>query len=250
MARSRRTEAASPAISPRKEARSTVAPKPAIVVDAISKRFTHGDVEVRALNAASLTVNDGEFVAVMGPSGSGKSTLLGLIAGLDLPSEGTIHVHGECVTSMSDDQMAVFRRRHIGFVYQHFNLLADLTVEENVGAPLMLDGCKKSERKSRVDEALDQVGLLDRRSHLPATLSGGELQRAAIARALVVKPAILLADEPTGNLDSASSERVLLDMRRAVDDLGRTILMVTHNQLAAAYADRTVELLDGTFQRP
>jgi putative ABC transport system ATP-binding protein len=114
----------------------------------------------------------------------------------------------------------------------------------------MLDGCKKSERKSRVDEALDQVGLLDRRSHLPATLSGGELQRAAIARALVVKPAILLADEPTGNLDSASSERVLLDMRRAVDDLGRTILMVTHNQLAAAYADRTVELLDGTFQRP
>jgi ABC-type lipoprotein export system ATPase subunit len=134
---------------------------------------------------------------------------------------------------MSDDQMAVFRRRHIGFVYQHFNLLADLTVEENVGAPLMLDGCKKSERKSRVDEALAQVGLL-----------------AAIARALVVKPAILLADEPTGNLDSAASERVLLDMRRAVDDLGRTILMVTHNQLAAAYADRTVDLLDGAFQRP
>jgi putative ABC transport system ATP-binding protein len=229
------------------EAKAVVASTPAIVADRVAKVFVQGEVEVRALSAASLTIADGEFVAVMGPSGSGKSTLLNLIAGLDLPTEGSISVRGHCVSSMSDDQVTVFRRRHIGFIYQHFNFLADLTIEENVAAPLMLDGCGRAEIESRVTEALAQVDLLDRRRHLPSTVSGGELQRAAIARALVVKPAVLLADEPTGNLDSAASERVLLDMRRAVDDLGRTILLVTHNHIAAAYGDRTVKLLDGSF---
>jgi putative ABC transport system ATP-binding protein len=221
---------------------------PAIVVDRVSKVFVQGDSEVRALAEASLSVADGEFVAVMGPSGSGKSTLLGLIAGLDVPSTGTIHVHGQCVSSMNDDQATIFRRRNIGFIYQHFNFLGDLTIEENIAAPLMLDGQRANEIKERVEEVLGLLDLTKRRNHLPGMVSGGELQRAAIARALVVEPAVLLADEPTGNLDSAASERVLLDMRRAVDDLGRTIVLVTHNQLAAAYGDRKIELLDGAVR--
>lgn len=231
------------------EAEAPVVADAAIVGDRVSKVFVQGHVEVWALNAASLTVADGEFVAIMGPSGSGKSTLLNLIAGLDLPTDGAIYVRGRCISSMGDDEATVFRRRHIGFIYQHFNFLADLTIAENIGAPLMLDGCKRAEIDRRVDQVLAQVDLSDRRDHLPSTVSGGELQRAAIARALVVEPAILLADEPTGNLDSLASERVLLDMRRAVDDLGRTILLVTHNHLAAAYADRTIKLLDGSFDK-
>ncbi len=230
------------------EAKAAVGTTGAIVVNRVSKTFVQGDVEVHALACASLTIADGEFVAIMGPSGAGKSTLLNLIAGLDLPSDGAIYVRGCCVSSMGDDEMTVFRRRHIGFIYQHFNFLTDLTIEENVGAPLMLDGYGRADIAMRVERALEQVGLLDRRRHLPSTVSGGELQRAAIARALVVEPAVLLADEPTGNLDSLASERVLLDMRRAVDDLGRTILLVTHNHIAAAYGDRIVRLLDGSFR--
>ncbi len=220
----------------------------AVVVDGLSKTFSRGDTLVIALDGASLSVGEGEFVAVMGPSGSGKSTLLSLIAGLDTPTSGSVSVCGRCISTMSDDEVTVFRRRNIGVVYQNFNLLGDLTIEENVGAPLMLDGLGGMELQRRVSEVLEQLDLLERRTHLPGAVSGGESQRAAIARALVVEPAILLADEPTGNLDSAASERVLLDMRRAVDDLQRSILMVTHNQLAAAYADRTVELLDGKFR--
>lgn len=204
---------------------------------------------MQALAAASLTVANGEFVSVMGPSGSGKSTLLGLIAGLDVPSSGSIHVRGRCVSSMSDDEATVFRRQHVGFVFQRFSLLPDLTIEENVGAALMLDGRGDAEIQACVEEALRQVALWERRRHLPAEVSGGELQRAAIARALVAEPAVILADEPTGNLDSATGERVLLDMRRTVDEYGRTILLVTHDPIAAAYADRTVHLRDGTFQR-
>jgi len=235
-------------VSKLRQAPTNLAADAAIVVDRVTKVFRLGEVEVRALSDASLTVSDGEFVAIKGPSGSGKSTLLSLIAGLDLPTSGTIDVRGRRVSSMSDDQATVFRRRHIGFVFQSFNFLPDLTIEENVGAPLMLDGCNAIDLGLRVKQALAQVGLLDRRAHLPSTVSGGELQRAAIARALVAEPAVLLADEPTGNLDSAASERLMLDMRRAVDELGRTILLVTHDPIAAAYADRTVELLDGSFQ--
>lgn len=221
---------------------------PEILVDDVSKVFRRGAVELRALAGASLTIREGEFIAVRGPSGSGKSTLLTLIAGLDVPTSGTIHVHGECVSAMSDDEATVFRRRHIGFIYQNFNVLSDLTIEENVAAPLMLDGCSQREIRARVAAVLERVDLTHRRDHLPGAVSGGELQRAAIARALVVEPAVLLADEPTGNLDSVAGERVLVDMRRAVDDLGRTVVLVTHDPLAAAYADRTVELLDGAFK--
>lgn len=243
MARTRRTETAAIA-----KKGTPVNTTPAILVDDVWKVFHRGDVEVRALAGASLAIREGEFVAVRGPSGSGKSTLLALIAGLDVPSRGTIHVHGQCVSGMNDDAATAFRRRHVGFVYQNFNFLSDLTIEENVGAPLMLDGYSQTEIHTRVAAALERLELMHRRHHLPGAVSGGELQRAAIARALVVEPALLLADEPTGNLDSAAGERVLVDMRRAVDDLGRTVVLVTHDPLAAAYADRSVELLDGKFK--
>jgi putative ABC transport system ATP-binding protein len=220
---------------------------PAIVVDRVSKTFMRGRVAVPALVEASIVVGDGEFLAVMGPSGSGKSTLLHLIAGLDSPTSGAIYVRGACVSAMNDDEATDFRRRNIGFIYQTLNLFPDLTVEENVGVPLMLDGRASREINARVGGALNDVGLYDRRRHLPGEISGGELQRAAIARALVSEPALVLPDEPTGNLDSAMGERVLIDMRRAVDGHGRTIVLVTHDERAARSADRIVRLRDGSF---
>jgi putative ABC transport system ATP-binding protein len=195
-----------------------------------------------------LVVANGEFVAVMGPSGSGKSTLLNLIAGLDVPTSGTISVQGQCVSSMNDDEATAFRRQHIGFIYQHFNLFPDLTIEQNVSVPLMLDDVPLADIQARVARALEDIGLYERRHHLPTEISGGELQRAAIARALAAEPAIVLADEPTGNLDSATGERVLLDMRHAVDEQRRTIILVTHDARAAAYADRIARLRDGAFE--
>lgn len=221
---------------------------PAVVVDAVSKAHMRGRVEVQALAGASLTVADAEFVAVMGPSGSGKSTLLNLIAGLDVPTSGTITVRGHCVSAMNDDEATAFRRQHIGFIYQHFNMFPDLTIEQNVSVPLMLDGVPVADIKTRVARALEDIGLYERRNHLPTEISGGELQRAAIARALAAEPAIVLADEPTGNLDSATSDRVLLDMRSAVDEQRRTIILVTHDARAAAYADRIARLRDGAFE--
>ena len=220
----------------------------AVALDRVTKTYATERLELRALAGASLRVSDGEFVAVMGPSGSGKSTLLNLIAGLDVPTSGTIHVRGQCISSMSDDDATAFRRQFIGFIYQRFNFLPDLTVEENVGLPLLLNGCRGGEVQRRVAEVLDQLGLGNRCDHLPSEISGGELQRAAIARALVAAPAVLLADEPTGNLDSAAGERVLLDMRKTVDDMGRTVILVTHDSKAAAYADRIERLLDGRFE--
>jgi putative ABC transport system ATP-binding protein len=221
---------------------------PAVVVDAVSKAYMRGRIEVHALAGASLLVSDGEFVAVMGPSGSGKSTLLNLVAGLDVPTSGTITVHGQVVSAMNDDEATAFRRQHIGFIYQHFNVFPDLTIEQNVSVPLLLDGLPAATIQARVARALDDIGLYDRRHHLPTEISGGELQRAAIARALVAEPAIVLADEPTGNLDSATSERLLLDMRSAVDEQHRTIMLVTHDARAAAYADRIARLRDGAFE--
>jgi ABC-type lipoprotein export system ATPase subunit len=229
------------------QANARIAPEPAVAVDNVAKAYRTGRLEVWALRGASLSVAPGEFVAVMGPSGSGKSTLLTLIAGLDVPTNGTVHVHGQCVSALSDDALAAFRRRHIGFIFQAFNFFPDLTIEENVGVPLMLDGCAPSELRQRVVEALQQLDLYERRSHLPAEVSGGELQRAAIARALVAAPAVLLADEPTGNLDSAAGERVMIDIRRTVDEMGRSVILVTHDAKAAAYADRIERLLDGRF---
>jgi putative ABC transport system ATP-binding protein len=220
---------------------------PAVVVDGVTKTYQRGRIETAALIDVSLTVASGEFVAVTGPSGSGKSTLLHLIAGLDRPSSGRIHVSGHCVSAMSDDDATEFRRRQIGVIYQTFRLLPDLTIEENVGVPLMLDGRPAREIEDRVTRALEQLGLHKRRQHMPTEISGGELQRAAIARALVMEPTVLLADEPTGNLDSYAGERVLLDMRRAVDELGRTVILITHDAKAAAQADRIERLLDGAI---
>ncbi len=220
----------------------------AVALDRVTKTYAAERLELRALAGATLRISDGEFVAVMGPSGSGKSTLLNLIAGLDVPTSGTIHVRGQCTSSMSDDAATAFRRQFIGFIYQRFNFLPDLTVEENVGLPLLLNGHRGVEVERRVTDVLDQLELGTRRDHLPSEVSGGELQRAAIARALVATPAVLLADEPTGNLDSAAGERVLLDMRRTVDEMGRTVILVTHDPKAAAYADRIERLLDGRFE--
>ncbi len=230
------------------EATTRVTAEPAVLVDRVAKIYQRGRFDVHALREASLTVRDGEFVAIMGPSGSGKSTLLQLIAGLDVPTGGTIDVKGQRVSAMNDDQATAFRRTHVGFVYQSFNLLPDLTIEENVGVPLMLDGRDPAEIRTRVAAALEQVGLEDRKEHLPAEVSGGELQRASLARAFVTEPVLLLADEPTGNLDSVSGDQVMLQMRETCDELGRTIVLVTHDARAAAYADRIARLLDGRFQ--
>ena len=220
----------------------------ALLIDQVTKTYQHGRVEIRALIGASLRVGEGEFVAVMGPSGSGKSTLLGLIAGLDVPTSGSIHVRGSCISSMTDDDATAFRRRHIGIVYQRFNLFPDLTIEENVAVPLMLEGRGGDDVTERVRRALARVGLEGRRDHLPTEVSGGEVQRAAIARALVTDPAIVLADEPTGNLDSATGTRILADMRRAADEQGQTIVLVTHDPLAAGHAHRIAHLRDGAFE--
>jgi putative ABC transport system ATP-binding protein len=221
-----------------------------VLAEHLSKTYRRGRIEVAALVDVSLAVDQGEFVAIMGPSGSGKSTLLNLIAGLGRPTTGSIHVAGECISSMSDDRVTEFRRRRIGYVHQRFMFLPDLTIAENVGIALVLDGRKRPEVEERVAHALEQVGLDGRADHLPTEVSGGELQRAAIARALVADPAVLLADEPTGNLDSYAGERVLLEMRRTVDELGRTIILVTHDAKAAAVADRTETLLDGRIRAP
>lgn len=221
---------------------------PALAIREVSKSYVHGSVDVRALAGASLEVAEGELVAIMGPSGSGKSTLLGLIAGLDVPTSGTIHVRGECISAMSDDAATAFRRRHIGLIDQHFNLFPDLTIAENVAVPLMLEGQCAGAISDRVRHLLDRLGLDARRDHLPTEVSGGELQRAAIARALVNQPTLVLADEPTGNLDTVNGTRVLTDLRRVVDEEGRTIVLVTHDPVAAGYADRIVRLRDGTFE--
>jgi putative ABC transport system ATP-binding protein len=218
---------------------------PAVVVQEVTKIFGSGEASVAALRGIDLSVNRGEFVAVMGPSGSGKSTLLHLVGGLDTPSAGSIHVGGEDLGSLDDDRLTLLRRRKIGFVFQAFNLLDVLTAEENVALPLLIDSMTEAEAHQRAVAALELVGLGPRRAHLPGRLSGGEQQRLAIARALVTRPLLLLADEPTGNLDSANGEQVMTLLRGLVDRQGQTILMVTHSPRHAAVADRLILLRDG-----
>ena len=183
-----------------------------------------------------------------GPSGSGKSTLLHCIAGLDRPTSGAISVNGTSVTDLDEEGVTVFRRRSIGVIFQFFNLLQDLSVEDNVAVPLMLDGVAVDEVRSRVVEVLDSVGLSGRARPMPGELSGGEMQRVAIARALAIRPALLLADEPTGNLDSASGTMVLDLMRRACDERNQTLILITHDANAAARGDRVIGLRDGMIQ--
>jgi putative ABC transport system ATP-binding protein len=218
---------------------------PAVSVRGVTKSFDFGEARVEALRGVDFSVQRGEFVAVMGPSGSGKSTLLHLIGALDQPTTGSIQLDGVELASLSDDALTLTRRRKIGFVFQGFNLIDVLTAEENAALPLLVDGVSEAEAIGRARKALDQVGIGHRRTHWPAKLSGGEQQRVAIARALVTEPLLLLADEPTGNLDSASGEQVLSLLRGLVDERKQTILMVTHDAIQANRADRLVRLRDG-----
>jgi putative ABC transport system ATP-binding protein len=221
------------------------ADKTAVEVCGVTKVFGQGEARVEALRGIDLRVACGEFVAVMGPSGSGKSTLLHLIGGLDAPSAGTVHVGGADLGTLDDDRLTLLRRRRIGFIFQAFNLLDVLTALENVALPLVIDGVPEATAHQRAASTLELVDLTARRDHLPGQLSGGEQQRVALARALVTAPLLLLADEPTGNLDSATSDQVMALLRNLVDERGQTILMVTHNARHAAMADRIFRLRDG-----
>jgi len=211
----------------------------------VIKDYQMGEVGVRALDGVNFTVERGEFVAVMGPSGSGKSTLLHLLGGLDGPSDGEVTLAGQPLSRLSDNQITLVRRRKVGFIFQFYNLLPTLTAEENIALPLLIDGQPLSRHQDKINRLLDLVGLTDRRHHKPDQLSGGQQQRVAIARAFVNDPEIVLADEPTGNLDSHSGTAILELLRRSCDELGATIVMVTHDPRAASYADRVVFLQDG-----
>jgi len=215
----------------------------------LRKQYQMGEVTVDALRGVDFVVPQGQFVAIMGPSGAGKSTLLHLMGGLDTPSDGDIVLGGKRLAHLSDDEITIVRRRQVGFIFQFFNLLPTLSAAENVALPLLIDGKRIQDYASRVDELLDLVGLADRRDHRPDQLSGGEQQRVAIARAFVTEPKIVLADEPTGNLDSNSGTAVLELLRRACKELNATVVMVTHDPRAASYADRVVFLKDGRTVR-
>jgi putative ABC transport system ATP-binding protein len=226
-----------------------------ISLRAVEKAYRQGESEVRALAGVSLDIAAGEFVSIVGPSGSGKSTLLHLIGGLDQPTAGEIRIDGTPISSMSDDEITIFRRRKIGFVFQFFNLLPTLSAEENVALPLVLDRRRARDVRPRVAAALEQVGLAHRRTHRPDELSGGEMQRVAIARALVIEPLLILADEPTGNLDTRTGDQILDLIRAANRSRGATVVLVTHDARAAAHGDRLVTIEDGVIaadvaQRP
>jgi putative ABC transport system ATP-binding protein len=215
----------------------------AVRATGVTRQYGEGDAAVHALSGVSLEVPQGQFTAVMGPSGSGKSTLMHILAGLDRPTSGNVAVEDREITTMGDRELTLLRRRHVGFVFQFFNLLPVLTAEENVVLPLSIAG-KKPDREW-VETLLDKVGLSDRRQHRPAELSGGQQQRVAIGRALVTRPTVLFADEPTGNLDSHTGEEILDLLRQSVDDYGQTTVMVTHDSRAATAADRVLFLADG-----
>jgi putative ABC transport system ATP-binding protein len=220
---------------------------PAVAAREITRRYGEGDTAVEALRGVSLEVPRGQLTAVMGPSGSGKSTLMHILAGLDRPTSGSVEIDGTEITTLKDNELTRLRRRHIGFVFQFFNLLPMLTAEENIALPLTIAG-RKPEREW-LDELLTTVGLDGRRKHRPAELSGGQQQRVAIARALLSRPTVLFADEPTGNLDSATSGEILELVRRSVDELGQTTVMVTHDASAATIADRVFFLADGRIAK-
>jgi putative ABC transport system ATP-binding protein len=214
-------------------------------INNVDKVFKRGSEEIHVLGGLDLEIPEGEFLALMGPSGSGKSTLLNLIGGLDRPSQGSVEVGGEQVGSLSDRRLAAWRARHVGLVFQFYNLMPVLTAQKNVELPLLLTHLSRSERKKRAAIALDIVGLSHRKNHFPRTLSGGEQQRVGIARAIVTDPTLLLCDEPTGDLDRKSGDEIL-DLLQALNrEQGKTIVMVTHDIHAAARASRTLYLNKG-----
>ena len=222
-------------------------PRPAVVARDLVRRYGEGDAAVNALAGVSLSVAEGELVAVMGPSGSGKSTLMHILAGLDRPSGGDVWIGDEDITAMGDNALTKLRRRHIGFVFQFFNLLPTLTAEENITLPTRIAGNRVD--RAWLEEVVASVGLGERRRHRPAQLSGGQQQRVAIARAMLARPTVMFADEPTGNLDSRSGAEVLEMLRSSAVDHGQTTVMVTHDAKAATIADRIVFLADGRIVR-
>jgi putative ABC transport system ATP-binding protein len=223
-----------------------VPPRPAAAVRGVTKRYGAGRAEVHALRGVDLEVEAGRMTAVVGRSGSGKSTLLQVMAGLDAPTSGTVAIGGTLLTGLDDERLTRFRRQHMGFVFQAFNLLPGLDVVENVRLPYLLAGGRVDAAvERRVRALLDRLGLADRASHRPHELSGGQQQRVAIARALVTRPTVVFADEPTGSLDSDSAAEVLGLLRAAVAEEGQTVVLVTHDPVAAAAADRVVRMQDG-----
>jgi putative ABC transport system ATP-binding protein len=218
-----------------------------VEIRSLEKKYHRGGEEIGVLKGLNLDVQKGEFVAFMGPSGSGKTTLLNLIGGLDSPSAGTIRVGGEEISALSGRKLAAWRARHIGFIFQMYNLIPVLTAFQNVQLPLLLTRLSKSERRKHVEHALDLVGLSDRMSHYPRQLSGGQEQRVAIARAIVADPTILLCDEPTGDLDRASGDEILDIIARLSREMGKTVFLVTHDPVAAERATTVLHLDKGTL---
>jgi putative ABC transport system ATP-binding protein len=218
---------------------------PLLQTSNLTKTYQMGEVTVTALEGVDFQVERGEFVAIMGPSGSGKSTLLHLLGGLDNPTSGEIYLNGEPLSGLGDNQITRLRRRKVGFIFQFYNLLPTLTATENVSLPLLIDGQSASSYRTRIEDLMKLVDLADRANHRPDQLSGGQQQRVAVARAFVNQPEIVLADEPTGNLDSRAGTAILELLQRTCQELGATIIMVTHDPRAASYADRVVFLKDG-----
>ena len=220
-----------------------------VTIRNLSKIYQQGDINVIALDNISLDIAAGEFLSLMGPSGSGKSTLLHIIAGIDRPTKGECRVQDIDVAKLNESQLADWRNQNVGFVFQTFNLIPVLTAFENVELPLLLTRMNRTERRKQVETALDIVGLADRAKHLPKQLSGGQEQRVAIARALVTDPALVVADEPTGNLDSHSAQEVLGVLRTLSRDAGKTVIMVTHDPKAAAFGSRQIHLEKGELSK-
>ena len=218
-----------------------------MAIRALSKHYVRGDQVIAVLAGIDLDVRRGDYIALMGPSGSGKSTLLNLIAGIDKPSSGEIRIAGVDIAELSDGELAAWRAAHVGFIFQFYNLMPVLSAFENVELPLLLTGLARRERRERVDLALELVGLGDRADHRPSELSGGQQQRVAIARALIADPTLIVADEPTGDLDRTTGEEILGLLERLNDDLGKTIVMVTHDPKAAGKAHRLVHLEKGVL---
>ena len=212
------------------------------------KTYKLGTVDVEVLKGINLSIQSGEFVSIMGPSGSGKSTLLYLIGGLDKPTSGSVKIKGKELAVMKDKDESIMRRREIGFVFQFYNLIPNLNVEENIMLPILLDGKRIKDYRRKLDELLEIVGLSDRRHHTPRELSGGQQQRVAIARALINEPDVILADEPIGNLDSKSGTEIMLLLKRINQEKGKTVIQVTHSREAAEYGNRIINVRDGRIE--